>query len=163
MKTCKRCNTSKLFDKFYKHPKSKDGLDSKCKECAKKLSNANRLANIERVREYDRNRPNRLDRIAKQKIRNQEEKTKLISRAAKSKYVQNNARKHKAHCALNNAVRDKRVIPWPVCFMHDCNNKPEAHHIHYDLPLDVVWLCDRHHKQVHKETREYFRNYKEKT
>lgn len=163
MKTCKRCNTPKLLDEFYKHPRSKDGLDSKCKECAKKASNVNRLTNIDRVREYDRNRPNRIERLAQQKIRNQEEKTKSISRAAKAKYAQNNAHKRKAHYALNNAVRDGRVIPWPICLMPDCNNKPEAHHVHYDLPLDVVWLCDSHHKQVHKETREYFRNYKETT
>ena len=27
----------------------------------------------------------------------------------------------------------------------------EAHHAHYDLPLDVIWLCTKHHKQTHRE------------
>ena len=28
--------------------------------------------------------------------------------------------------------------------------KSEGHHAHYDLPLDVVWLCRKHHREAHR-------------
>jgi hypothetical protein len=58
-----------------------------------------------------------------------------------------------AQVKLNNAVRDGRIEPWPVCAMPDCDCKPEAHHTHYDAALDVVWLCSPHHKQAHAMAR----------
>lgn len=30
-----------------------------------------------------------------------------------------------------------------------CGEKAIAHHPDYDRPLDVVWLCQPHHKQTH--------------
>lgn len=57
--------------------------------------------------------------------------------------------RNRARTALGNAVRDRRVIPWPVCAIPECDDKPQAHHPDYDRPLDVVWLCQSHHKQAH--------------
>jgi len=37
------------------------------------------------------------------------------------------------------------------CEYADCNIlKTEAHHPDYDRPLDVLWLCKRHHTDLHK-------------
>ena len=57
--------------------------------------------------------------------------------------------RNRARVILNNAVRDAKVIPWPVCAVPDCSCKPQAHHPDYSRPLDVVWLCVKHHKEVH--------------
>lgn len=36
------------------------------------------------------------------------------------------------------------------CFV--CGNlRSQAHHVAYDMPLAVAWLCDAHHRQVHAE------------
>jgi hypothetical protein len=51
-----------------------------------------------------------------------------------------------AQVALNNALRDGRIRALP-CLI--CGEKAEAHHTHYDAPLEVVWLCPPHHKQAH--------------
>jgi hypothetical protein len=32
--------------------------------------------------------------------------------------------------------------------------KAHAHHDDYSMPLDVVWLCPRHHKERHRELAE---------
>ena len=29
--------------------------------------------------------------------------------------------------------------------------KAEAHHEDYDKPLDVVWLCHKHHREIHND------------
>jgi len=52
---------------------------------------------------------------------------------------------------LGNAVRGKRVLPMP-CLV--CGKDAEAHHPDYSQPLDVIWLCDTHHKEVHKMARQ---------
>lgn len=49
---------------------------------------------------------------------------------------------------LNEAVRIGKVIKKP-CLLCGNNTRPEAHHRDYSKPLDVVWLCRRHHEDTH--------------
>lgn len=53
MKKCKMCNNDfeANLDNFYKNSKSKDGLHSYCKECAKKKSQKWMKENDERYRQ----------------------------------------------------------------------------------------------------------------
>lgn len=45
------------------------------------------------------------------------------------------------------AIRDGKLIPEPceVCG----NTKVEAHHDDYSKPLQIRWLCHKHHRQLH--------------
>lgn len=55
--------------------------------------------------------------------------------------------KIKARSALRNAVK-RGEIPKEICFL--CEElKTEAHHLDYNYPLKVVWLCKKHHEDVH--------------
>jgi hypothetical protein len=48
---------------------------------------------------------------------------------------------------LEHALRTGRVRRWPCAI---CNEpKTEGHHYHYARPLDVFWLCRKHHVAVH--------------
>ena len=122
---CRSCGVHRPTNEFYSSCKSK------CKDCIKRQVATHRAANIERIREYDRRRGNRQPPTYGLEYRTRFPK------------------KRSAQAALNNAVRDGRVIPWPVCAVPDCDETPEAHHIDYDKPFDVVWLCPAHHKQTH--------------
>lgn len=55
-KICTRCGIEKSFDDFYRKPGGRFGLQPKCKECDRATSRAYRVANAERLREYDRAR-----------------------------------------------------------------------------------------------------------
>jgi hypothetical protein len=56
MKICSKCQQSKDYIEFYRHPQMGDGYLNKCKECAKKEANSHRLHNLERIRQKDRDR-----------------------------------------------------------------------------------------------------------
>lgn len=58
-KICTKCFTEKTSEEFYKHPSTKDGRDSKCKECAKKASDINfkrKIAELPGFLESEKNR-----------------------------------------------------------------------------------------------------------
>lgn len=56
MKTCFKCKKDLPLIAFYKHKKMKDGYLNKCKECTKIDAKTHREENIDKVREYDRER-----------------------------------------------------------------------------------------------------------
>jgi hypothetical protein len=60
-----------------------------------------------------------------------------------------------AHIALGNALRAGTVKPLP-CLV--CGEKAEAHHPDYSDPLFPVWLCKKHHLDVHKMARDLSKN-----
>jgi len=70
-----------------------------------------------------------------------------------TKYRKANPEKRKAHAAIANAIRSGKLVSLPCS---ECGEtKTEAHHYAYDMPLDVIWLCRKHHNQLHKEHRSY--------
>lgn len=55
--------------------------------------------------------------------------------------------RRRARYALNHAIRDGKIIK-KTC--EKCGNeKSEAHHEDYNKPLEVVWLCFKHHRELH--------------
>lgn len=60
-----------------------------------------------------------------------------------------NPKSYLAHLTVENAKRLGLVQPQPCAVCGD--PRSEAHHPDYDRPLHVVWLCRKHHKQVHSQ------------
>lgn len=149
MKTCTGCNVEKPLHDYYKHPSTLDGHASKCKECAKAIVKSARLKNQDHYKAFDKARAMRPDRVAARAAYQKTESGREAVRRAKDAYKARLPRRRAAHVAVGNAVRDGRLVPWPVCALPECNRKPQAHHPDYDRPLDVVWLCPTHHKQAH--------------
>lgn len=146
MKICRGCGEQKPLDQFYKHPATKDGFATKCKECAKSIVKSARIKNADHYKAYDSQRANDPGRVAARSAYAKTDAGKAAHRKACKKYIDNNPKRRAAQLAVGNAIRSGRLIALP-CF--ECGMPAEAHHPDYDRPLDVVWLCPLHHKQVH--------------
>ena len=54
----------------------------------------------------------------------------------------------KARGAVSNAIRDGRLSKQPC---RVCGDDAHAHHKDYDKPLEVEWLCHKHHMEEHRK------------
>lgn len=134
MKTCRKCGHHLQLTEFYKHQEMADGHLNICKSCVKKRVAKHREANIDRIREYDRQRGKLAHRIE-------------LSSEIHQRYKQRHPERILATNAVNNAIRDGALTKLP-CLI--CGNKNvEGHHPDYSRPLDVVWLCSVHHREIH--------------
>jgi hypothetical protein len=141
-KKCFKCDSVKPLGDFYKHPGMADGRVNKCKECNKVDVVENRLSNIDRYREYD-----------KYRFANSPKRRKDIYERAE-RYSSLNPEKRKAHWAVNNAVRDRRLEKASECSMcGDSSGRIEGHHDDYSKPLEVVWLCKPCHYKIHAHSK----------
>lgn len=148
MKTCKKCDAEKPESEFYRQPTSADGLMHKCKECARQAARENRARNAEYYREYDRWRYQNDPKVRERHLRYQQtERGAQSVRAAKSRYLDRNPVKRVVHYITGNAIRDGRLTKQPC---EVCGAKQvHAHHDDYAKPLEVRWLCPKHHQEWH--------------
>jgi len=132
-KACMVCGVEKELAEYPICSRNKDGLDNFCKVCKREKSRIYRAKNRE-----NRNKSNR-------QYRKQ-------NRVNRWKYLKGwrdkHPEKHAAHIAVKNALKDGSLKKkkCPVCGAE----KVEAHHYDYSKPLDVVWLCKKHHRYTHE-------------
>jgi hypothetical protein len=133
-KRCFKCLCEKPLEGFYKHAQMGDGHLNKCIECTKTDVKKHRQENLEKVRAYDQMRAALPHRLA--------------SRIEQTgKYRKQYPNRAKANALVSKAIRAGKLqkLPCLVCG----SERSLAHHPDYDRPLDVVWLCQPHHKQAH--------------
>lgn len=135
-KKCFKCGEVKPRTEFYKHSGNSDGLLGKCKVCTKHDATAHRNNNLERIRAYDSARAKHPDRAAK-------------ALEQMRRWRAEDSRRAKAHAAVARAIRIGLIdkCPCVVCG----SEKSLAHHESYDRPLEVIWYCQPHHKERHKQ------------
>lgn len=136
LKKCFKCGGIKKLDDFYRHSAMADGLLGKCKECTKSDVRKHRSKNIEKIREYDRQRA----KLPKRK--------KAMAVIGK-RWRKQDKRRNKCHNAVSRAIKAGQMV---VMNCERCGStKAVAHHDSYDRPLSVKWLCAVHHSERHKE------------
>lgn len=135
----------KLEEDYYK---SSSGFDTTCKECRKKRVRDNRKEKLEYYQEYDRKRANNPERVKARKDYMKSENGKESKKKTIQKYLENNPKKRSVHVLTGNAIRDGILIK-SCCEVCGTNENIVAHHNDYDKPLEVTWLCAKHHKEWH--------------
>lgn len=142
MKTCFKCNVQKPLTDFYKHSMMADGYVNKCKECNKNDVFEHRLKNIERIRQYDKDRSKNPQR-------------KKANVEINKVWRNEDKRRVQCHSAVAKAIRSGELVRSPCIKCGDV--KSLAHHEDYDKPLEVIWFCQPCHKQRHKEINQLLR------
>lgn len=131
-KECFKCNQAKPLDDFYFHPQMADGRLGKCKECTKSDAAKRSLEKRDYVRDYDHWR---------QRLPSRRKKKQEYHKLHNQRYPQ----KAKARQLFANAIRDNKIKKLPC---EVCGDKAEGHHEDYSKPLEVRWLCFRHHREI---------------
>lgn len=163
-KVCFKCNILKPLSDFYKHSKMGDGHLNKCKECTKKDVHKHREDNIDKVREYDRNRPNKKLRSIRQSIKNAfitEALPKYVD--STTTYRERNPIRYKAQSLVGSALKSGTLIKPTHCVKCGSTGKIEGHHNHYEKPLDVTWCCVKCHNNFHNEVFQLEKEHYKKT
>lgn len=144
MKACRRCGQLFLLSEFYAHPRMKDGHLNICKECTCARVKVYRKRNLEKVRGYDRKRGRSDARLSKAR----EYARRVGNHKHKAEWIVRNPEKRKAHLIVGGALKSGKLIRQTCLVCGD--EKTEAHHDDYSKPLEVKWLCRKHHAEIHR-------------
>lgn len=143
-KQCFKCKVTKPLLEFYKNVNMANGRLNQCKGCASLYAKRNRV----KYRDYHR-KYQRLPRCVEvSRIYDKTDARKKSRRLAAFNYKKKNPIKYKARKLLNCAVISGKVEKFP-CEVCGCL-KVHGHHENYEKPLDVRWLCPKHHKKFHR-------------
>jgi len=146
MRTCRTCGAGMPLMDFYVY--TNGSLDRDCKQCRCAKVRANRLLKVDQYAEYERSRASLPHRVEARKAYAATPQGRANGNRAKRAFLDRNPAKRAAHVACGNAIRDGRMIrqPCEVCG----EVKAQAHHGDYSKPLDVRWLCTKHHAEWHR-------------
>ena len=123
-----------------------------------------RAANPDKYREYEKRRPKR---TLEENRRRYEAKMKKLHGpdyvvndpanrlghgGGKAAVLTDEERRlrHNTRRITRRAIKSGKLVPQP-CKVCGCVDV-EAHHPDYSKPIDVVWLCAEHHREIHRAT-----------
>lgn len=138
MKRCRKCLQRKPLEDFYIHLQMADGYLNICKECTR--------ARISGYRKTEKGN-------ASEKRRNQTLKRKAWLIQYQPILRERHRIRYKARGIVANAIRDGKLSrqPCEVCgangMLENGRYAAQAHHDDYSQPLQVRWLCQKHHKE----------------
>jgi hypothetical protein len=135
-KVCNGCGIEKPTTDYYRRNARKQKIQSRCKACTALYDAARRARIVE------------AERLRLRKRREEEVRTGK----AKEKYalaVKRNPQHYAARYAVSTAIRCGKLVKAPCV---ECGEpKVQAHHLDYSKALDVVWLCMKHHRDLHRK------------
>jgi len=126
---CNKCQQEKPLEEFGRNRTKPLGYGYTCKAC---------------IREYWRKRDKRPERIEKSKRWLHSENGKRHYREYQRQYKE----RVRAHQMIKRLII-KGIIKKEPCILCGENNS-SAHHPDYTKPLEVVWLCQKHHSEKHR-------------
>lgn len=119
-KTCNACLIEKPLTEFNKNKSGPLGTRSNCKSC----------------------------RYPVLKTWQERDEVKKRKQASYRKWLSNNQEKKDAHIKVHKALLAGVILKNP-CIVCGENKKVHGHHTDYSKPLQVHWLCPRHHSAMH--------------
>lgn len=156
-KTCTKCGETKPLSEYHKHAQCADGHRPDCKECHRAACKARRDADLNSVREGDKdryyNQPGRADSVRAaatrryHRVRDTKEHAQYKRDLAR-RMAEKHPEKMHARSVFRHALARGDLTREPCLFCGYPDT--QGHHHDYSKPLEVTWLCLRHHGLVHR-------------
>jgi hypothetical protein len=141
-KCCRTCGETKAVEQFARHAHSRDKRRHDCRQC---------------VSEGKTKPPRELspEQAARDKVQRAKPHRRRANRVAVRDWTRRNQAAARARAKLRKAVRKGVVKSAAQCEAVGCtaSHRLEGHHHDYRAPLDVCWLCSRHHRRLHNGAR----------
>ena len=128
-------------------PRKPSCLCGECPKCKRRVAARKRYQSksVEERRAWVERRDKEKVR-ARDRARSRTPERREHNQRNTKRWREENPEKYAAQIAVNNAVRDGKLEREGCLF---CDAPAHAHHHDYTKPLDVTWLCPRHHKLAH--------------
>lgn len=133
-KKCRDCKKIKPYSQFRKNILVKSGYINSCNDCRNKYE-----------REHHRDNYDREKAHLKAIKRTLSGKSKECTKRMQTKYPE----KYKARYTTKHAIKSGLIEKRPCEICNDV--KSECHHPDYSKPLEVRWLCKKHHMELHRK------------
>jgi len=114
-----------------------------CSHCHRRLPFSSFWGDITR---YD-GRGHRCKECATEATLSWHSRRKIAERQRRS-YAKHRA-KALARVKLNDELKAGKIQKGSCLFEEQCTGRIEGHHLLYDFPFIVIWLCVKHHSAVH--------------
>ena len=151
LKSCLKCRIEKPSVEFYADYSAPDHKRSRCKACERADQRSRRAANPEKARAAVRRWQDRNAEKARQRARLRYAANPEKYRDRVCQWDRLNPEKRSARNAVLTAKRNGCLIVGPCEICGD--PRAHGHHDDYSRPLNVRWLCARHHRRHHERTR----------
>jgi hypothetical protein len=141
-KKCGKCKMIKEINNFYRNTNLGDGWAYYCKDCS-------RTIDIPRGKRYFKENQEKVHARHVEWFRNHPGKSSEYNKKSDIKYPERRLAKQ----MVNNAIQSGRLIKQPCQVCSEL--KVHGHHDDYYKPLEVMWLCIKHHRQIHEGINEW--------
>jgi hypothetical protein len=142
LKRCKTCTAEYKRAHYLEH-----------QEKYKQRSQKNHHDNREEINRKQREKwhENKEEFNKKSREYSTSERGRELNRLRSRKYrrTSEGAKKDRARSYLSFAIRDGDIARPSNCEKCGVECSPEGHHIDYDKPLEVIWLCKSCHENIH--------------
>lgn len=154
MKECTKCRETKPLTEFYRDKTRDDGYNYTCKACRSKLIRRLRGADPERFKQYyDRYaqtaRGKHFAALRSRRWREKNGWSPNNNAEAARRWELAHPKEYRAQRLLQHAVRMGRIKKQP-CERCGSTKRIHGHHHDYSRPYDVRWLCNKHHRELHR-------------
>ncbi len=148
MKRCGQCGVEKPETEFYRRAKA-PWFRRECKRCT--LENQKLYQTTHKQQKAVIGRAYRLahkqERRLRQTAYGQKHSDRLLERLQERR--RSNPARYRAYSTVGNHIRSGQLIRPSECSQCGKTERVVAHHVDYERPLDVTWLCRTCHARVH--------------
>ena len=151
MKQCSTCSEVKPLSEYHVCSTTLDGRRGKCKDCIKayyRVRNSSQATKESDAAVRAVYKKTKESRAARKKY-NETEKGRASQRESAKNQRLLCSERIEAYSRVKTAVANGSLVRLPCWVCGEA--KVEGHHPTYSMPLDVVWLCKKHHDQLHDE------------